>query len=79
MGEKKRVSIQQFRPKEEQLKRMLKQADKKGLEDIKGMAENTIKDAPKFVKDEEKRKKMTEDAKKTIADVDEEEKKREGK
>jgi pyrroloquinoline quinone (PQQ) biosynthesis protein C len=71
-NKKRMVSIQEFRPKKEQLKRILKQADKKRLEEIKKHAEENIKMASNFIKDKEKQRKMTEDAKKTIDDIEKE-------
>jgi len=76
-----KVKVQEFRPKN--TKKFLKNIpDEKNkhpnLEDVKGMAEETIKDVPKYITDEKKKDKMIEDAKKTITDVEKEEQKRRG-
>jgi len=73
---KKRVKIQYFRPKD--LNRIKETLAKKNgipptLENIQKMAENTIKDTPKYVKDKKKQEKMIEDARKTISEVEKKE------
>ena len=45
------------------------------LEDIKAMADDTVRDAAEYITDKEQRQKAIEDAKKTIIQIEEEEEK----
>jgi hypothetical protein len=72
MSKKIEAKVQEFRPK--QLRQIIKTAEGKNshpnLEDIKRMAEDTIKNAPCLIHDEKARQRAIDDAKKTITDVE---------
>ena len=76
MSEKKKIcEVQFFRPKG--LKRIIQTAKddptgRPNLEDLKGMAEDTIDNAPEFIQDKAKLSRAIVQAEKTITDVEKE-------